>query len=779
MEPRPYAFHKMEALVKQMQDPETGVPVRSQKIFLTSVPSAFIGYDLIEWLMEHLNMEESGEAVHLANQLCQYGYLFPVTDCKTLNVKDDNSLYRFQTAYYWPWHHRNPDNVEYAIYLMKRTLRNKQRHALEDYEVETFNSLKRNLQNKWELVTMQAEEQAEEWVKGTGPCVKVGKERKKMDKLVADSQERAYWRVHRPPPGCQPPLEPSPITTLRRSTSPSSPNTEVELLRRQVSKSRVKVSQAVENLVTYSTTYAEYDPFFTQPQPSNPWLTDDPAFWQFNQPIVEVPTERRVKRWALSFEDLLSDPTGVEEFSNFLRKEYSHENIRFWLAVKELRYCAQSQVSSKVNTIYQEFLAHGAPCEVNIDSKTQESTSNEMKNPSRFTFDSAAHHVYTVLLNKDCYPRFVRSEQYKNLLANALHPPTKKRLDDHIVHMTRFFGFGGGGKKKSCAGSAVSTGGMNKRRGSDRSLTGLVHEAPHFTSPPQTHVPLSTSQSNLHNITISRDLGVSPERINVTYRDIKQKSMEECNKQSSDDELLTLSEGALHSKPGPSLKLSHASLEKVTNEEENPSEKESKPQLVESQENITVRMSVCGLDELKSCSSENLEKTTITIPIIETSAPPNNEEEVGSSESTVAIIEEHSTAIVETSQPDSVTVTPVDVEQVPTTSSEPKLAPCDTPPKTRKQPKKTRLLSEESYRSGVSQKMEQNKQISVDLVCSMGSGEVLNTASTSQRASSVEGVPEETKEGQQSRTDICPWEDEENCKTEEPFVKKYATLGYL
>ncbi|KAF6206313.1 hypothetical protein GE061_017544, partial [Apolygus lucorum] len=170
MEPRPYAFHKMEALVRQMQDPETGVPVRSQKIFLTSVPSAFIGYDLIEWLMEHLNMEESGEAVHLANQLCQNGYLFPVTDCKTLNVKDDNSLYRFQTAYYWPWHHRNPDNVEYAIYLMKRTLRNKQRHALEDYEVETFNSLKRNLQNKWELVTMQAEEQAEEWVKGTGPC---------------------------------------------------------------------------------------------------------------------------------------------------------------------------------------------------------------------------------------------------------------------------------------------------------------------------------------------------------------------------------------------------------------------------------------------------------------------------------------------------------------------------------------------------------------------------------------------------------------------------------
>lgn len=39
-----------------------------------------------------------GEAVHLANQLCQYGYLFPVPDCKSLTVKDDSSLYRFQVS---------------------------------------------------------------------------------------------------------------------------------------------------------------------------------------------------------------------------------------------------------------------------------------------------------------------------------------------------------------------------------------------------------------------------------------------------------------------------------------------------------------------------------------------------------------------------------------------------------------------------------------------------------------------------------------------------------
>lgn len=36
------------------------------------------------------------EAVHIANMLCQYGYFFPVNDSKTLTLKDDSSLYRFQ-----------------------------------------------------------------------------------------------------------------------------------------------------------------------------------------------------------------------------------------------------------------------------------------------------------------------------------------------------------------------------------------------------------------------------------------------------------------------------------------------------------------------------------------------------------------------------------------------------------------------------------------------------------------------------------------------------------
>ena len=58
----------------------------------------FAGYDLVEWLMDRLDIEDGTEALHLATLLCCYGYFFPVTDTKTLSVKDDGTLYRFQVG---------------------------------------------------------------------------------------------------------------------------------------------------------------------------------------------------------------------------------------------------------------------------------------------------------------------------------------------------------------------------------------------------------------------------------------------------------------------------------------------------------------------------------------------------------------------------------------------------------------------------------------------------------------------------------------------------------
>ncbi|CAH0721802.1 unnamed protein product, partial [Brenthis ino] len=496
---RPLAFDKMESLIKEMQDPETGVPVRSQKLFLSIIPSAFMGYDLVEWLMDRFNLDETSnvEAINLANQLCQYGYFFPVNDSKNLVLKDDSSLYRFQSPYYWPWQAPRvagagssaptlgPDNVEYAIYLVKRTLRNKQRHGLEEYEQEALANLKKNLAAKWDFITMQAEEQ-----------VRLAKERKKGDKIVSDSQERAYWRVARPPPGGASALEPCPVPVRARHPRPKKRSIqqitrEIEHLKTSLDRTRVKTSIALEALMAYSETFAPYDPWLTQPQPSNPWISDDTFFWQINSPIVEVPSDKRVQRWALSIEELVSDPTGLQEFTSFLRKEYSHENIRFWLAVMDLRRSSIKQIPKKLEEIFEEFLKPGAPCEINIDGATAERAVEGIRSGSRFALDHAADHVYGLLLKKDCYPRFIRSDHFQRLLAEGRNVYQKK---------AKFFNFGGQVKKKP--GPTSGGGALNRRRGSDRSLSGSAHELavcaaqPRTTEPP----PHSHSQSNLCDI---------------------------------------------------------------------------------------------------------------------------------------------------------------------------------------------------------------------------------------------------------------------------------------
>jgi len=425
---RPAVFSKLENLVREMQDLEHGVPVRSQKLFLTSIPAAFMGYDLIEWLMDRLCIEDSPvEAVHLANLLCQFGYYFPVSEQKNLLVKDDSSLYRFQSPYFWPSQHHTPDNIEYAIYLYKRAQKNKKIHGLEpglpDYENDALVHLRRILVSKWDFVTMQAEEQ-----------LKVAKDRKKGDKIINESQEKAYWRVYRPPPGYNTLVETPPVPLREQRVKARRNNKEmlrgeIQFMSNYLEGSRVKTSQVAENLLEYTDTFTEWDPLLVGCGPSNPWISDDYNYWEQNKPIPDLPTEKRVRKWAISLEDIIMDPFGVQELLAYMKKEYSHENLRFWCAVQELKKGpgSETKIKKKVKEIYEEFLSKGAKAEINIDGKTMEETRIAMKSPTRNTYDKAAEHVYLLLLKKDCYPRFIRSDHYKNLLANAINPGSSRK----------------------------------------------------------------------------------------------------------------------------------------------------------------------------------------------------------------------------------------------------------------------------------------------------------------------------------------------------------------
>ncbi|KAK7004343.1 regulator of G-protein signaling 7 [Biomphalaria glabrata] len=449
--PRHAVYEKMEKLVQEMQLSKSGVPVRSQKTFpfLTFIPSVFTGSDLIQWLATRLKIteEEHMEAVKLAILLCHYGYIFPVTDLKNLTVKEDASLYRFQKPYYWPSKNADPDNVSYAIHLVKRSMRNKQKHGLEDYEQASLTKLQTMLCDKWDFIVAQAQDQ-----------VKIAKEKKRTDKAIMDSQERAFWRIHRPPPGCIKTLDEGPKRNFqpsqmaaRRKKNKDLLQKEIKYLHRSINICRVKTSKAVENLEHFTEQYFDLDPLLTPPMPSNPWISDDTTYFEISENNTEIPTEQRIRKWSYSLQALISDPRGRYEFENFLLKEYSHENFSFWCACEALKFCRQSEVENRILKIAEEFLTDGAPHQINIDSRCSEEVQKNMKlpKPNRFTFDSAQEQIFS-LMKKDTYQRFLRSDQYKALLTNAGQPGGKKK----------FFSFGS--RKKN----TLTPSPKPKRRGS-------------------------------------------------------------------------------------------------------------------------------------------------------------------------------------------------------------------------------------------------------------------------------------------------------------------------
>lgn len=79
--------------------------------------------------------------------------------------------------------------MDYAIYLVKRTLHKRQKYGLEEYEQCALHKLQNVLAQKWEFICMQAADQ-----------MRLYKDKRKSDQIVLEAQERAFWRVHRPPP---------------------------------------------------------------------------------------------------------------------------------------------------------------------------------------------------------------------------------------------------------------------------------------------------------------------------------------------------------------------------------------------------------------------------------------------------------------------------------------------------------------------------------------------------------------------------------------------------
>ncbi|NXJ66030.1 RGS9 protein, partial [Rostratula benghalensis] len=424
---------QMEALMVEMQNPDKGIRMQTQRVMITSIPHAVAGNDIFQWILQRLQITQE-EALHLGDLFVKYGYIYPLQEPKNLTLKADGSLYRFQTPYFWPAQSWPAADTDYAIYLAKKNI--KRKGILEEYEKEHYNMLNQKINYKWDFVIMQAKEQ-----------YKAGKERKKADRYALDCQERAYWLVNRTPPGMLDVLE----YGINRVTDPNENKKKtMDVYRREIMyyqqaimKSRVKSSVSLGGLVKYSEQFLSNDPLLSGCLPSNPWVTDDPEFWDLNAKLVEIPTRMRVERWAINFSELIRDPKGRQNFQLFLRKEFSGENLSFWEACEDLKYGDQSKVKEKAEEIYKLFLAPGARRWINIDGTTMGITVKGLKHPHRYVLDAAQTHIY-MLMKKDSYGRYLKSPIYKEMLAKAVVPQetVKKRQVKLDVIVGSTFPFG-------------------------------------------------------------------------------------------------------------------------------------------------------------------------------------------------------------------------------------------------------------------------------------------------------------------------------------------------
>ncbi|KAF3701309.1 Regulator of G-protein signaling 6 [Channa argus] len=399
----------IEDIVTRIQDEKAGgVAIRTVKSFLSKIPSVVSGSEIVQWLMKNLFTEDPAEAIHLGSLIAAHGYIFPISD-HVLTLKDDGTLYRFQSPYFWPSNCWEPENTDYAIYLCKRTMQNKARLELADYEAENLARLQRAFARKWEFIFMQAEAQ-----------VKIDRKKDKAERKILDSQERAFWDVHRPvsvygvPDDGQ--SQPSPVhisSQPTRKPTKEDVQKEITFLNIQLDRHCMKVSKVADSLMSYTEQFIEYDPFVSAMEPPNPWISDDTSSWDLE--ASRDPSQQRVKKWGFSLEEALKDPAGRDQFLKFLESEFSSENLRFWLAVQDLKRRPLQEVASRAHEIWQEFLAEGAPSSINLDSHSYERTSQNLKDPGRYSYEDAQEHIFQ-LMKSDSYARFLRSNIYQDLL---------------------------------------------------------------------------------------------------------------------------------------------------------------------------------------------------------------------------------------------------------------------------------------------------------------------------------------------------------------------------
>lgn len=135
-------------------------------------------------------------------------------------------------------------------------------------------------------------------------------------------------------------------------------------------------------------------------------------------PDDEPMTYAMVYSWSQSMHVLFKYNVGRRHFAEFCKGEYSDENILFYNAVQELKKEKNKEkMEEKVRIIYEDFVSILSPKEISLDSRVRETLNNCMREPRTDIFDEAQDQIIS-LMERDSYPRFLKSPLYKDLLAS-------------------------------------------------------------------------------------------------------------------------------------------------------------------------------------------------------------------------------------------------------------------------------------------------------------------------------------------------------------------------
>ena len=395
--PKERAYHllKLEVVVIKLISEPTKLPVRTLKSLFrtTSAVSVFNGNELVSNLMTKLQTDRR-EALHIATQLYKYGYLYAVEQGVSA-LRDDSTLYRMQAEEKWPSQCTSPSNMDYSVYLEKKMLL---RQKLAEHEQDAYERFSVTYARNWEGLRQRAQEEISAEDRET-----------KEGRVVLQGEERAFWHLHRPPPG-EPLVMESSIQKRNLNRSEISDfevvqdlETRIDVYRRAVKRNRVKCSHSADLIIGNVEKMSNQDSFLKK-NCSNPWTNEHKLS---NNSI----STDKIRAWSVSFECLIKDMDGRELFMEFLKSEVSTENLTFCETVSEYKMLPTSQLRITAPLIFKQYVGPTASNEINIDGKTLRLTKERMETPDRYTFDLAQNYIYD-LMRKDSYCRFLKSHFY-------------------------------------------------------------------------------------------------------------------------------------------------------------------------------------------------------------------------------------------------------------------------------------------------------------------------------------------------------------------------------